>query len=154
MGVIRAMEGGYHPGTVRLLVEFHRRLAEEHEIRWDNRDRPIDAEDRDLDLVTGLDGIGDDDPVRDVKALDRGRRAPRRSSRPCVSTGRQTPPCRPPSTGPPHTLAAGPGRVAGETWAATAGPMRRVLTEQWPAWCRRQAWQDRDFSWFVLPFPM
>src|SRR5262249_53965009 len=57
----------------RLLVELHRRLAEEHEIRWHDRDRPIDAEDRDFDLVTGLDGIGDDDPVRDVEALDRGR---------------------------------------------------------------------------------
>src|SRR5262249_18355697 len=65
--------GMISPCAVRLLVEFHRRLAEEHEIRWDDRDRPIDAEDRDLDLVTGLDGIGDDDPFRDVKALDRGR---------------------------------------------------------------------------------
>src|SRR5262245_40333304 len=57
----------------RLLIELHPRLAEEHEIRWYDRDRPIDAEDRDFDLVTGLDGIGYDDPVWDVEALDRGR---------------------------------------------------------------------------------
>src|SRR5215831_16131387 len=60
-------------GAIQLLVELHRRLAEEHEIRWYDRDRSIDAEDRDLDLVTSLDGIGDDDPIRDVEALDRSR---------------------------------------------------------------------------------
>src|SRR5262249_23756151 len=49
------------------------RIPQEHEIRWYDRARPIDAEDRDFDLVTGLDGIGDDDPVWDVEALDRGR---------------------------------------------------------------------------------
>ena len=63
----------WRDGTVRLFVELHRRLAEKHEIRWYDGDRPIDAKDRDLDLITRLDGIGDDDPVRDVEALDRGR---------------------------------------------------------------------------------
>src|SRR5262245_45027711 len=61
------------PRRCTLLVKLHRRLAEEHEIRWYDRDRPIDAEDCDFNLVTGLDGIGDDHSVRDVEALDRGR---------------------------------------------------------------------------------
>src|SRR6266446_8949366 len=62
--------------TVRpwaLLVELDRCLAEEHEIRRRHRNRPVNAEDRDLDLVPGLYGIGEHHAVGDVEALDGGR---------------------------------------------------------------------------------
>jgi hypothetical protein len=38
-----------------LLVKFNRRLAEKYEVSWRDRNRAIDAEDCDLELVTYLD---------------------------------------------------------------------------------------------------
>src|SRR5579883_1006603 len=56
-----------------LLVELDRCLAEEHEIRRRDRNGPVDAEDRNLELVPGLDGIRQHHAVRNVEPLD-GRR--------------------------------------------------------------------------------
>jgi len=48
-------------------------LAEEDEVRRCDRDGTVNAEYRDLELVAGLDSLGQDDAVWHVEALDRGR---------------------------------------------------------------------------------
>src|SRR5215470_14771475 len=57
---------------LRLSVKLHLGITEEDEVRWRDRDRTVDAEYRDLELVAGLDGFGEHDAVRHVEALDGG----------------------------------------------------------------------------------
>src|SRR5262245_29804798 len=56
-----------------LLVKFNRSLAEKYKVRRRYGNRPVDAEDCDLEFVTRLDRIGQYDPIGDVETLDRGR---------------------------------------------------------------------------------
>src|SRR6266436_9539657 len=59
-------------GWLRLSVKLHLGVTEEDEVRRRDRDRTVDAEYRDLELVAGLDGFGEHDAVRHVEALDSG----------------------------------------------------------------------------------
>src|SRR5258708_14782225 len=59
-------------GWIRLPVKLHLGVTEEDEVRWRDRDRAVDAEYRDLELVAGIDGFGEHDAVRHVEALDGG----------------------------------------------------------------------------------
>src|SRR6476661_3837716 len=56
-----------------LAEKFDLGLAEKDEIYRRHRDRPVDAEDRDLELVARLDCLGEDDAIGHVEALDGGR---------------------------------------------------------------------------------
>src|SRR5258708_36219976 len=56
----------------RLSVKLHIGITKEDEVRWRNRDRTVDAEYRDLELVARIDGFGEHDAVRHVEALDSG----------------------------------------------------------------------------------
>src|ERR1041385_4270246 len=47
------------------------RLAEEHRIRWREGNGPVDAENRNLQLVASLDLFGEHDAVRHIEALNR-----------------------------------------------------------------------------------
>ena len=55
-----------------LTIKFDLRLAEPHEIHRCNRNRTVDAEDCDLELVTRLDCFGEHHVIGHVEALDRG----------------------------------------------------------------------------------
>src|SRR5690349_11369466 len=57
----------------RLAEKFDLGLAEKDEIYRRHRDRPVDAEDCDLELVARLDRFGEDDAIGHVEALDGGR---------------------------------------------------------------------------------
>src|SRR5258708_22395465 len=56
----------------RLSVKLHLGITKEDEVRWRDRDRTVDAEYRDLELVARIDGFGEHDAVRHVEALDSG----------------------------------------------------------------------------------
>jgi hypothetical protein len=61
----RAVRGGASVDlqTTASLERLNLRLANEDEILRRDRDRSIDAEDRDLELVARLDGVGEHHPI-------------------------------------------------------------------------------------------
>src|SRR3954467_3564166 len=63
------------------LEEFDLRLPEEHRVRGRQRDRPVDAEDRDLEFIAWLHALAQNDAVRHVEALDRRGAWPSRGAR-------------------------------------------------------------------------
>src|SRR5437867_1316244 len=55
-----------------LTEKLHLRCAEPDEVHWRDRNRPVDAEDRNLELVARLDCVRQDDAIRYVETLDGG----------------------------------------------------------------------------------
>src|SRR5690349_23534463 len=64
-----------------LTEELDLRLAEENRVWGRERDRAVDPEDRNLELVASLDLLGEHDPVWHVEALNRGGTRPPDASR-------------------------------------------------------------------------
>src|ERR1700676_1469070 len=58
---------------IALAKKFDLRLAEPDEIHRCDRNRTVDAEDSDLELVARFDSIGEHHAIGHVEALDRGR---------------------------------------------------------------------------------
>ena len=63
-------------GHARSADEFHLRLPEPDGVGRRQRDRPVDAEHRDLEGVARLDTLGEEDAIWHVEALWRGSAGP------------------------------------------------------------------------------
>src|SRR5712672_375338 len=74
MGFAKRLNPSYRIFSGRLSAKkFHPRLPEPDRICWRHRDRPVDAENGDLELVAGFDGRSEHHAVWNVVALDCGR---------------------------------------------------------------------------------